>query len=68
MKLCLHAAELGFTHPHTGAPLMFQSDIPEAMQQEDRAQATVLTGRGPSVAATGPSTPATTTASASGSS
>jgi 23S rRNA pseudouridine1911/1915/1917 synthase len=33
-RLCLHAAELGFTHPRSGAPLKFQSEIPEAMQQE----------------------------------
>jgi 23S rRNA pseudouridine1911/1915/1917 synthase len=32
-RQALHAAELGFTHPVTGEPLSFKSDIPSDMQE-----------------------------------
>jgi len=32
-RLMLHAAELGFIHPHTGAPLSFQSPLPQAFAE-----------------------------------
>jgi 23S rRNA pseudouridine1911/1915/1917 synthase len=31
-RLCLHAAELGFTHPRTAERMMFESPMPEAMR------------------------------------
>jgi 23S rRNA pseudouridine1911/1915/1917 synthase len=32
-RQALHAAELGFVHPVTGAALSFKSDIPSDMQE-----------------------------------
>jgi len=32
-RQALHAAELGFIHPVTSAPLSFKSDVPSDMQQ-----------------------------------
>ena len=44
-RLALHASILGFTHPTTGAPLLFESPLPGEMETASRRLTARKTGR-----------------------